>query len=288
MRIQIDESTFLFPEKNQLNLMVENSYREQFIRCLEEYFGNKKKKYCKIFDDSNNPIGPEEIEFIYFPYKNDYSNNYSLKSKSIMNTEFTGYIENNPDKFHSIERIRDNLKSLQTDEGMYILKKQLSRGIDTTINISFAGLDIANILQMMEVESELLDSVDQCLILYNLLLFEFGDSPKILYLDLPLSNKVIKWINEIIDENIFIIMDNSQMEYDSMSLIKECSLVKMSGENFLQEERLHKKELYNYSYIFHPFILKNIMLQTEKNIDLYNQFSDENTTFCLMFSPEYL
>ena len=110
---------------------------------------------------------------------------------------------------------------------------------------------------------------------------------KIIYLDLPITEQVIKWMDAIKTDDVIFILNSTQIITDLSLGMADCSILCLSDKDYLESVACPENELGNHVYIFHPFVRRNLHLQTEKNINLLNQFSDQNTTFYLMFSPDY-
>ncbi len=51
MKVICEEAVYCFPEKRAINLLADNMYKDRLIKCLQEYFGKKKKTYCQVFND---------------------------------------------------------------------------------------------------------------------------------------------------------------------------------------------------------------------------------------------
>lgn len=284
MKVLVNESTLIFPLDKQLNILVDNNYKNLLIECLQQYFGKKKKNFCKIYDEYENIIQPKEMEFIYLPYNSSIEGNFDFKSKSLMNTETSEFIINNPQMFQTIDYIRESIKSLQTDKGMFALKKILSKGLNSYVDIDLKSFDVSLILQMMEIKGVELSLIDKYLVLYNLLLYENRDTLNIVYLDLPITEDVLNWIYKSKDNNTIYIIENNQIDPEAANMINDCSILKLSPYNYLETIEFDSQELQNYIYIFHPYIIRYINQQTEKNIQLFHQFNDSKSSFYLMFS----
>ncbi len=54
MKIFKEDKTYLFPERNQKVILVENDESTEFIKCLSEYFGKKRKTIVMYIVMMNN------------------------------------------------------------------------------------------------------------------------------------------------------------------------------------------------------------------------------------------
>lgn len=70
-------------------------------------------------DDDHELISPKDVQFVYISSKEDISSIFDFKPKTLLNSELEKFIDENPGSYKSIESIRNNLRELLTDEGMY-------------------------------------------------------------------------------------------------------------------------------------------------------------------------
>lgn len=277
-----NDNTYILPLKNHLNIIATMNYKDQLIDCLEATFINKKKTKAIITDDNGEVVLPKEYTFIYIPYGKGIESNFEFKTKSIMNTEMVEIINSNPEYFLSLEKIRDSIRELLTDKGMYRVRKILSEGLNDRIDIVLNDFNISNILQMLEIIKEDMTESEQYIILYNLLLYLHREDNCIVYIDFPVDETVINWItNNQYDKKHYFIDNDALKAYHPA--LDNYSFIVLSDYDFLEEVSLNKKELKHLTYLFHSFVLQHLEYQTQKNIDLYQLFYDDSSTFFINF-----
>ena len=71
---------------------------------------------------------------------------------------------------------------------------------------------MSKILQTLQIECSSLNKIQQLLILYNLLLYLNRNSFNIIYLDFPINDYCIKWLNSIDKNNNTILISNDSVE----------------------------------------------------------------------------
>ena len=284
MRINHNEQTYLFCESNKINFLVDNIEKDDFIQCLYEFFGKKKKNYCQVFNHDNERILCDEIEFIYLPYsKATIDSNFNLKQKSFFNIEFSNFINQNPIKFQSIDNIRENIHSLLTDSGFFDLIKILSNGIPEQVNLRMDEFDTGKIIEMLEISQDNLTDDIKYIIAYNLVLYLNRKKNCIVYIDFPITSNVLKWLNKQESLDTIFLINNNFIE-PCYNCIDSCSFIKLSNQDFIESFEFNHYELQYIAYTFHPFVQQNIELQNEKIFNYFNQFDDNQTTFYLTFS----
>ena len=120
MKIIHEESVYLIPEDNNI-VVLAGSEQKDIIDCFTNQFVKKKRNYCKVLDSENQPIKPTELNFIYYTYGNDINSNFEFAIKSIFNIENTNLMKENENDFKSFDLIREGIRNLTTDLGMYKL-----------------------------------------------------------------------------------------------------------------------------------------------------------------------
>ena len=122
MKIIHEKSVYLIPEDNNI-VVLAGAKQKDIIDCFINQFVKKKRNYCKVLDSENQSIKPTELNFIYYPCGSDINSNFEFGTKSIFNIETTNLIQENENDFKSLEFIREGLRNLTTDHGMYKLRE---------------------------------------------------------------------------------------------------------------------------------------------------------------------
>lgn len=283
MKIIYNESTYLVPENNIINV-ISNTNQNQLIECLDMYFNKHKKNYCKIYDCMNHEILPNEATFIYIPFEQEVEQNFLLKPKSFLNCEISNFIEENTLEFSTFEKIRDLLKECSSDRGMFTLNKILGHEIHHELKFQLNNFDIHHLVSMLEIDIKDFSCSDVYKILYNLLIFENRNKYSIIYIDFPIYEKDLNWIQSYRNGNIFFLINNDCLCCDITKTIKEFSMILLSNQDYMESLEYDISEFSVISYLQNDFIMHHLEMQTEKNIRLLNEFNDKNTTFCLIFS----
>lgn len=276
MKIVSDDDVFIIPLGNNNKIvLVSSEYKDSLIDCLLTYFYSKKKNKCIVYDN-DDVVKMDDISFIYIPNDLSFENNFEFKPKSIMNNEIENFISTNPDNFQTIETIRKNLDELITDKGFYKLKKIIGLGIEKEIQIEVNNLNINSLLQMLYIENNYLTPTEQYIMILNLLLYENRNDITIVYIDKYVDEKLLNWIN-IQNKNIYFILDNEAVfvspDYFDLIVLSNCDHV--------IEQELTNSEIKNLIYMNHQIIKANISLQNEKNVEIFKEFQDKNSTFFL-------
>ena len=280
MKIQTDEKDIILPLEDKVNIIVENDILTEVITCFTRYFTNKKKDTCAIYDGEGSIIRNKDIEFIYVPYGSLDKNEFIFKQKSELNTFLTNVMLEDERSFTSIERIRDEMFDLLTDKGIYGFKKIISKGIRNGIEIGFSGLDISSLVSMLEVNTSELTESEMYIIIYNVLMhMARGSSCIIVYIDIPVDEVVVDWLN-ILRDNIFVLVNSKMVEVD----VKTDSLIKLGRNNEIERYEMNISELKRLLYLNHPVVVKNLDLQTEENLQFYQKFSDKDITYLFNFT----
>ena len=197
MMIIKDEEHYFFVPNSGLNIICEREYKHDLINDLYSYFNQKKKNKCVVLDDDNNVISNKDVEFIYISYNENLDGIFDFKLKTMLNNELSLFIESNNEMFTSIERIRLDIYELLSDTGMFKFIQILENGLDIKIDLTPLNFTLSKILQTLQIECSSLNKIQQLLILYNLLLYLNRNSFNIIYLDFPINDYCIKWLNSI-------------------------------------------------------------------------------------------
>lgn len=280
MKIKTDEYNYLLPLKTGINILIENDCSEEIITCLISYFGNKKKTSCSILDDDNNIILPKEFEFIYIPSKENIINNYHFKEKSVINNYLSELINKHPELFNSIDRVRQDIESLLSDSGIYNLKRIMNKNLDININIDIEDFDISSIIEMLYITNEDIDKSEMIASIYNILMRDTAIVNRIIYIDFPIKDKLMRWINNLDNKDIIIINSTSIIEEFRLS---NCSAIIISEGELFNEIDLSCDDLGRFIYMTKPYIINNISYQKEENILFLTNFTDKNTTYLVNF-----
>lgn len=287
MKIIHEESVYLIPEDNNIVVLAGENQKD-VIDCFTNQFVKKKRNYCKVFDIEGQLINPKELNFIYYPYTSNIQSNFEFDTKSIFNTEITNFIQENEKDFTSIEQIRNGLHNCISDSGMYKLEKILTRSIQTKIDINIQNFDVSKILSMMNINIEEISEEQQYIMVYNLLLYIHRNEYNVVYLDFPIQNDAINWLNTFKEDNILFLIDNQNIVCDSMNQLESFSMIILSNQNYMETYEYDIQQFNDISYIQNPYIMLHKQQQTEKNIRLMEQFEDKMTTFYLKFSDTYI
>lgn len=287
MKVIYEDSFYCFPEKASINFLVENPHKEAFIKCLFEYFGKKKKNYCQVYNDDEERVLYDEIEFLYLPYaKTSIENNMHFTAKSIFNIEITKIIENNAEKFISIENIRNEMNHFLTDAGIFQLRRILSKNLDEVFDIKLDCFDISKLLEMFSIDIKEKHPEFAYMALYNLMFYLNRDRNCIIYIDFPINENVIPWMEKHAAEGRIFLVDN-QFQDTCFESLDRCALLILSDKNYVEYIAYELTELASISYLFHPFVQQNIRLQNKKIWEYYCQLSDKSSTFYLMFDQDF-
>lgn len=285
MKIIREDSVFLLPQDHIFVLT--GKYKNNIIDCFTNCFEKKKRNYCKVFDGEGDQLTNSDLKFIYYPYGSNVDSNFNFSEKSIFNTEITNVIEENPLDFSSFEKIRDGLHECITDCGMYKLNKILTRSIDVKLDISISDFNINQLISMLKIDNEVFNESQKYQMIYNLLIFLNRNDYNIVYIDFPVTEETLEWIQSYQQDNLIFILDNNSLGCEITKTVKNISMVILSDQDYMETYEFDIHEFNDISYIQNPFIMLHKEQQTEKNIRLMQQFEDENTTFYLKFNDTY-
>lgn len=282
MKIFKEDKIYLFPERNQKVILVENDESTEFIKCLSEYFGRKKKNYCHVYSDDEQPILPNEFEFIFYSKLSNVETALNFHNKTILNQEITNFICENEKSFQSIARIREETNQLLSDSGMFRLQKIFEHGLNDHVWMKMNDFNVSSILEFLTIQEEGLSENEKILIVYNVLLYVSRFKNCIVYLDLPISYEVLHWMDSYKNQSVIFIINNYLLKCSAQN-IADAAILKLSDKNYMEIYEFNIAEFLSISYVLTPFVQEYIEMQTEKNKNLYSQFMDNETTFYLEF-----
>lgn len=275
MKIVSDDNTFVIPLKqNNKNILVSSNYKREIIECLQSYFVNKKKTKCIVYDEDNEIIKMDDLSFVYLTSDYLIDNNFEFKPKTIMNSEIAEFINNNPECFLSIENLRKDFDNLLTDKGFYMLKRILNVGIKKEITFEVNDFNLNVLLQTISIDNSYLNETEKYIIVLNLLLYENRDRINVVYIDDHINEQLINWIN-IQKNNTYFLLENA----NTNNIPEGFNLIILSNNNHVIECELEDYKIKVLSYMNHDIVKANLTLQNEKNIEIYDEFNDQNSTF---------
>ena len=286
MKIIHEESVYLIPEDNNI-VVLAGAKQKDIIDCFINQFVKKKRNYCKVLDSENQLIKPTELNFIYYPYGSDINSNFEFGTKSIFNIETTNLIQENENDFKSIETIREGLRSLTTDHGMYKLREILTRNIECNVNVEMSNFDMSKLLSMLDINVDDISADKQYIMIYNLLLFINRNQFNVLYIDFPITQTALKWLKSFDQDNVLFLLNNDCMACDTVQELNKIAMLIISNKDYIEKYEYDLNQFNNISYIQNPYTMLHKQQQTEKNIRLMEQFEDKNTTFYLTFNDTY-
>lgn len=286
MKIIHEESVYLIPEDNNI-VVLAGAKQKDIIDCFTNQFVKKKRNYCKVLDSENQLIKPTELNFVYYPYGSDINSNFEFGTKSIFNIETTNLMQENENDFKSFELIREGLRSLTTDYGMYKLREILTRNIGCNIDLEISDFDISKFLSMLGVNVDDISVDKQYIMVYNLLLFVSRNQFNVVYIDFPITQTVLKRLKSFDQDNILFLLNNDNMACDSIEELAKFAMLIVSDKDYIEKYEYDLNQFNNISYIQNPYTMLHKQQQTEKNIRLMEQFEDKSTTFYLTFNDTY-
>lgn len=232
-------------------------------------------------DDDHDLINPKDVQFIYISSKEDVSSIFDFKPKTLLNSELEKFIDENPGSYKSIESIRNNLRELLTDEGMYKFMNILGNGISIDLELKTTNFTVSKILQSLKFETDQMTIQQQFIILYNLLLYVSRNQFTIVYIDFEIDSESMGWLKRIQSPNRIILVsneaidDNDAEEFDSM--------IVLTTNDFVETLEIDKNKANIISYVLHPIVLKHPEYQIEKIIQILSLFEDKSSTFYVEF-----
>ena len=115
--------------------------------------------------------------------------------------------------------------------------------------------------------------------LYNVLLFSKRGTSKIVYIDFPIDNSVLKWLDSLKELNEIVIINSKSLEED-LELNCIHALIPANKEEVCEEE-MSSKDFRRLLYMSKPFVLKNLAYQKEENIRFISNFKDNFATYLI-------
>ena len=275
MKIVTDNNTFIIPFLSNRIVISFGDYKQEIINCLMSYFVSKKKTKCIVYDDiGSNPVKMDDFNFICIPDDISYEGNFSFRPKTVFNNDISEIINNNEEYFSSIYQIREGLNGLQSDFGFIKLMKIINRGLRNKVEFEYKELNLSLLLQMFELIDDDLTMSQKQIIILNLLLYKHHNETCIVLLDKNIDDDTLRWISEC-DSSVFFIVDNDSLigSYDNFDFIIE------SNKDHLIIAEEENENIKILSYMHHDLIRANRSLQNKKNIELFDLYSDRNSTF---------
>lgn len=286
MKIIHEESVYLIPEDNNI-VVLAGAKQKDIIDCFTNQFVKKKRNYCKVLDSENQTIKPTELNFIYYPYGSEINSNFEFGTKSIFNIETTNLIQENEKDFKSFELIREGLKNLTTDHGMYKLREILTRNIECNIDLEMSDFEVSKFLSMLDINIGDTPVDQRYIMVYNLLLFINRNQFNVVYIDFPIKQNTLKWLKSFDQDNVLFLLNNDCMICDSIQKLDKFAMLIVSNKDYIEKYEYDSNQFNDISYIQNPYTMLHKRQQTEKNIRLMEQFEDKNTTFYLTFNDTY-
>ena len=281
MIIKSNEHTLIIPVYRGLHLIHEMNCKYELLECLNSYFALKKKTKCIIMDDDHELINPKDVQFVYISSKEDISSIFDFKPKTLLNSELEKFINENPESYRTSESVRNYLRELLTDEGMYKFMNILGNGISIDLELKTTNFTVSKLLQSLKFETDQMTIQQQFIILYNLLLYVSRNQFTIVYIDFEIDNESMEWLKRIQSPNRIILVsneaidDNDAEEFDSM--------IVLTTNDFVETLEIDKNNANIISYVLHPIVLKHPEYQTEKIIQILSLFEDKSSTFYVEF-----
>lgn len=281
MKINSGDHTFMIPVQSGLHILYESNHKNEFVDCMNSYFVQKKKTKCIVKDDEDELIAPKSAEFIYLSSKEDLSSVFDFKQKTLLNTELEKFIGENPQMYQSVEYIRNDLRELLTDQGMFKFMNILINGLAIDVNINTTNFTVSKILQSLSVDIEELTKQEQFMMLYNLLIYINRKQFSIIYIDFEIDEETMEWLNRIKSPNRIILVSNDSIEDYYAELFD--SIIILSTNEFVETINIDITKASLLSYVLHPVVMKHPEYQNEKIIDIMRLFRDETSTFLVEF-----
>ena len=273
---------FILPSEGKRNIVVSGDFKGELLSCLDSYFASKRKTRAYITDSYDNVISMKDYNFIYLPYGKEIDGNFHFKAKSVFSSEITKVIEQNEESFTTLEMIRKILKEFESDKGMFGLSRILGDCLDKDIRIQYDKLDVSSILTMFEIESDELSESQKYMVVYNLLLYLNRSTSNIVFIDFPVSDEVLNWLERKEDSNIYYV-NIEMLQADLSEKNENFPLIILSPYDFFEEINLSSKSAGVLSYLFHSYVSQNIQYQTERNKRIFELFYDKKSTYLVKF-----
>ena len=172
----------------------------------------------------------------------------------------------NPERFLSVERLRDTVRDLTSDNGMYSFIRILNQGIEHTISIDVENIEIESLIQMLSIDIEKLNAEEKLLMICNLALYLHRNEFAILFLDIDINECVSKWLKQLDLSNKYILIDNDSF-IEQFDL--DYNMILLSNNDFLISEETDNKEIERVSYLFHPIFYLFLWLKLNRYFLLF-------------------
>ena len=286
LKIKTDEGIFIIPASQGIHLMANNDSLKQAISCLNTYFGQKKKTKGIVIDEDSDVIDCKEAEFIYIPASENIESWFDFKPKTLLNTELSNFIDNNPDKFQSMDSFRNLFHNSLSDSGMYRFVRILSSDLPSPVNISTLNFDVKKIIQNYCINTETYSREHLFMMLYNLLLHINRNKYCIIYIDFAVTEKVTNWLRNKTNSNNIILVNNDSIIQPIVPVFD--SIIILSAEDHLETLQIGYEQTNLLSYLIHPIVLQNLAYQTENNRSFILKFLDESMTFSIQFTSDFI
>ncbi len=281
------DNIYILPLESQITIIDSNHYKNDLIKSFQSLASGKRKTNAILLNEFNEVEPKFDCDFIYVSNEEIIESNFQLKSKSTFNTELSTFIQNNPESFTSIDKIREGCHGLLTDKGIYQFMHILNRGLKQSIEFKMEDFNVASILQMLQIDVGESTRKEMFMMVYNVLLYLHRNQTNIIYIDFPIDDDVIRWISNVKRPNDYFLLENEAIEGINQ-FEDNINFIRLSNCDYKEEFEVQKNDISRISYIFHSFVLKNMEQQSKKNIDLYRVFSDKKTTYFLKSDDTYL
>ena len=286
LKIKTDNGIYIIPERQGIHLMANNSNLANAISCLNTYFGQKKKTKGIVIDEDSDVIDCKDAEFIYVPASETVESWFDFKPKTLLNTELSNFIENNPEKFQSIDSFRNLFHDSLTDSGMYRFIRILSADIPSHVEISTVNFEVRKIVQNYCIDSENYSREQLFMFIYNLLLYINRNKYCIVYIDFPVTDDVVHWLRKKADQKCIFLVNNDCLVQPVTPAFD--SMIILSPEDHLDTLQIGYEQTELLSYLVNPVVIKNLAYQTEKNRSFISKFLDKSMTFSIQFTSDYM
>lgn len=288
MIISKEDAQYILPPTPDIIYLVDTVHKDTLISLLQDYFGKKKKNACSVNNEQGESLTPKEYLFVDVPFSTPLTNEEgALLSNKPLSQIIEKSIEQNEDLFQSISKIRENIHELTTDKGAYKLNKMMSFGLERTQSISHHSIhipSITNMIQLTQINPEFV-----YLNYINLVLFDLVHNQNevnlILHIDAPVTTSLLKWISNWSTNRIqFLLTGTIQIEHGIP--LHQINILQLSDKASLNTISWSMSQFEFTTYALHPFTRRNIHMQNQKIIEIFNLFNDQNTTFLIEFTRD--
>lgn len=276
MKIKNENGVIIIPNGIKKAIVVNRNENIDLSECLDNYINKNRKTNCIIYDDDNKPLDVSRLSYVTIPHDFSFDNNFNLKQKTLLNVEFSNLIKENDKSFTSVQKIRESLKEFVVDDGTYKIIKILTKGINKCeASLELTNFDINIFLQFYSIYSGYIDNELRLIYIYNLLIYINRENFIILHIKTECGERTLEWINNIQHNNIMILIDSDAI----VTFVDAIETIIIGKEDYLNTILLPESELLKIPYLLNSYILNNIHLQSEENIELINIFCNENSSF---------